>query len=78
MTTGMGINGTMDMVHLSNMSDCSSLGKMNIGEGWSVRADYDFNIHSPMLNDDGTVAPVMGIGLLYVAKERNLSNDANC
>lgn len=60
----------MDMVHISNMSACTDVGRMREGQNWNVKASYDFTQHAPMLDMDGSPSPVMGIALLYMAEER--------
>lgn len=59
-------DSSMDMIHISNMSACSDIGRMREGQNWSVRADYDFTKNVPM-RMDGAPSPIMGIALLYVS-----------
>jgi hypothetical protein len=63
----MGDGMEMEMEHISSMSGCAGLG-FGEGEEWAVRAKYDFGRHEPMM-DGGKAAGVMGIALMYVAKE---------
>lgn len=61
----------MDMEHISSMSSCVNLGAIKPGEQWAVQADYNLTAHAPMVEADGTPAPVMGIALFYVAEGYN-------
>lgn len=53
------------MMHISSMSECSGL-TVQVGDKWSVKANYDFDKHEPMM-EGSNLAPVMGIGVLYIA-----------
>jgi hypothetical protein len=53
------------MVHISSMSKCDTL-TVREGDKWSVKANYNFENHSPMM-EGLTPAPVMGIAMLYIA-----------
>jgi hypothetical protein len=62
-----------NMPHISNMTSCGS-DKPSIednvvreGEKFDLRAHYDMNSHKGLLEPDGTLAPVMGIAILYMA-----------
>jgi hypothetical protein len=68
-TTQMEMDGMamdMEMLHISSMGGCSDLSTRE-GDGWTVRANYDFGRHEPMMDGQGGFAPVMGIALLYIA-----------
>ena len=54
------------MPHISSMSECPDL-TVQEGEKWWVKARYDFDKHSPMM-EGSTPAPVMGIALLYIVE----------
>jgi hypothetical protein len=80
MGSGMGTMSSkwgMDMVHISNMTECTDIGKIKEGQNWSVKATYDFEAHAPMVDMDGAPSPVMGIALLYVAEERGDDSDSH-
>lgn len=55
--------------HITKMSECYDVGRMSIGEKWSVKADYDLEKHAPMLDEHGEPEPVMGIALVYVVQD---------
>lgn len=59
----------MDMDHITVMSACSDVGRIKIGEDWTVKAYYDLSTHAPMLGADGKPEGVMGIGVLYVVED---------
>lgn len=63
---GMNMMG-MDMEHISSISTCANTGVVNVGDEWGVTAFYNTSEHAPMLDSDGSLAPIMGISLLYVA-----------
>lgn len=56
--------------HISDMSLCTGLGRMEKGEQWSLSASYDMNEHKPMLGTNGLPEPVMGIAIVYVALDK--------
>ncbi|KAK3316258.1 hypothetical protein B0H66DRAFT_560838 [Apodospora peruviana] len=59
---------TTRMTHISSMSSCALLGKqMNVGDEWTITANYNLTDHAPMTEGDG-LAPVMGISIMYVVK----------
>ena len=63
MSISSSMNGTpmdnMTMTHVSSMSTCSG-GTIEAGDMISITANYDFTKHMAMLNNDGTLMPVMG------------------
>lgn len=52
--------------HISSLSECST-GQLNTGDNLTVTAYYNTTEYAPMVNTDGSLAPIMGIGILYVA-----------
>ncbi|TKA80773.1 hypothetical protein B0A49_00510 [Cryomyces minteri] len=54
------------MQRISSISTCDS-GTVNVGDQFSVNAYYNTSQYSPMLNTDGSLTPIMGISLFYVA-----------
>ncbi|KAK5019617.1 hypothetical protein LTR16_000398 [Cryomyces antarcticus] len=54
------------MQHISSISTCDN-GTVNVGDRFSVNAYYNTSEYSPMLNTDGSLTPIMGISLFYVA-----------
>lgn len=62
-----GMNMGMSMMDISNMSSCENTGVVNVGDEFSVTAYYNTSEYAPMLNSDGTLAPIMGIALIYIA-----------
>jgi Stress up-regulated Nod 19 len=59
----------MNMDHITVMSACNDVGRIKIGEDWTVKAYYDLSTHAPMLAADGKPEGVMGIGVLYVVED---------
>lgn len=55
--------------HLSSMTSCASVGRIEVGDEWAVAANYNFSKYVPMREGDGRLAPVMGINLMYVVKD---------
>jgi hypothetical protein len=60
---------SMNMMYISNMSSCENGGVVNIGDEFSITAYYNTSEYALMLNSDGTLAPIMGIALVYIAPE---------
>jgi len=58
-----------EMSHIVRMSECSDVGRIRIGEEWSVKAQYDLEKHEPMLDEHGQPEPVMGIAIVYVVED---------
>jgi hypothetical protein len=59
----------MSSTHISRMSTCENAGKIEKGDQWTVTAHYNTAMHEPMTNGDGSLEPIMGIALVYVAGE---------
>jgi hypothetical protein len=60
----------MSSMHISRMSACEEdVGRVQAGDTWSVTAHYNTKMHGPMVNADGSLEPIMGIALVYVADE---------
>ncbi|KAE8444238.1 hypothetical protein EG329_000738 [Mollisiaceae sp. DMI_Dod_QoI] len=59
--------GGREHEHVSGMSVCWGLGRMERGEEWGVVVRYDLDAREPMRGMHGDLEPVMGIALLYVA-----------
>ncbi|KAK0641118.1 hypothetical protein B0T16DRAFT_393452 [Cercophora newfieldiana] len=55
-----------DIAHVSSISSCFKAGRVEIGDKWSVRANYNMTRYAPM-NMGGHLEPVMGISMMYVA-----------
>lgn len=55
--------------HVSSISSCSLVGsqKVQVGDEWSVRANYNLTKYTPASHGDG-LAPIMGISMIYVVK----------
>jgi hypothetical protein len=56
-----------DTIHISSISSCSNADTIAVGDTLSVTAYYDPTKHSLMTNTDGSLAPIMGIAIAYVA-----------
>ncbi|KAI9733658.1 MAG: hypothetical protein M1834_003260 [Cirrosporium novae-zelandiae] len=67
MNMSMSMDMDMEMVHISSITCNPKQSFLNIGDELSVQAFYNTTDYSPMLNSDGTLAPIMGISILYVA-----------
>lgn len=70
-----GMNMSADTAHISKISYCFNAGTIDVGDTFSVTAYYDSSKHALMTNSDGSLAPIMGIGLVYVA-DMNLTMTA--
>jgi hypothetical protein len=70
-----GMNMGNDTVHISSISSCSNVGTIGIGDTFSITAFYDSTKYSLMTNTDGSLAPIMGIAIVYVA-DINLTSTA--
>jgi hypothetical protein len=62
--------------HIGSISTCDT-GRVAVGDVWSVNALYNYTLHPPIVNVNGTVAPIMGIGLLYIAVDANETSENN-
>ena len=70
MSTGTsmpGMNMGTDTVHISSISTCNNAGIIGIGDILSITAYYDSTKHALMTNTNGSLTPIMGISLFYVA-----------
>ena len=65
----MGDMGT----HISSLSECST-GQVNLGDNLTVTAFYNTTEYMPMTNTDGSLAPIMGIALLYLAQNETYTS----
>lgn len=56
--------------HISKMSLCVGdalpVKKLQKGQKWKLRAEYDYNKNKGMLHEKGKQATVMGISIMYV------------
>ena len=62
-------HGHGEDVHVSGLSTCTNLGRVEVGDKLGVTAYYDTTLHEPMEAHDGELEPVMGIAIMYVACE---------
>jgi hypothetical protein len=63
-------------IHLSNISTCTNHGSINPGDSWTITAYYNGTEHAFMESSaNGSLAPIMGIAILYVA-DNNLTSTA--
>ena len=67
-TSGDPVSMSAEPEHISHMSDCTDLGPTKPGDDWSITAYYNTSKYTPMTNMDGSLEPVMGISLVYVAE----------
>jgi len=56
-------------MHINTMTFCSNMGRMKTGDVVRIEANYDFTKHAPMKKKNGSNAPVMGIAIMYAAKD---------
>jgi hypothetical protein len=54
--------------HISKISTCADVGSTVPGDKWTVVANYNTSLRTPMARMDGTLEEVMGISLVYVAQ----------
>jgi hypothetical protein len=66
-TSMAGMNMGADTIHISSISTCSNMGTIGIGDTLSITAYYNSSEHALMTNTNGTLAPIMGIAIVYVA-----------
>jgi len=75
----MGDMGDMAITHISEVTSCSDLGVLHIGDKVQVKVTYNTTLHPLNPNHEGGMggghdhqkfAPVMGINLLYLSLER--------
>lgn len=59
-------DGTTD--HISSIDTCLMLGEATPGDSWLINAYYDTTLHKPMSLMDGSLEPVMGIMLVFIAE----------
>lgn len=75
-SSGMSMSG-MPMAnmgtHISSLSECST-GQVNLGDSLAVTAFYNTTEYMPMTNTDGSLAPIMGIALLYLAQNETYTS----
>ncbi|KAK4166449.1 hypothetical protein QBC43DRAFT_18303 [Cladorrhinum sp. PSN259] len=57
--------------HLSSMSSCALLGRMEVGDEWGLTANYNLTKHKPTeeRSASGQLALVMGVALMYVVRD---------
>ena len=63
--------------HIESITRCSDLGATVPGDEWSLVAYYDTSLHEPMTNMDGSLEPVMGISLVFIAEESEVDAPAH-
>lgn len=69
--SGTNMNMSMNTMHVSSMSFCENKGSIAQGDKLSVTAFYNTTQYTPMTDTDGSLAPIMGISILYVAESTN-------
>jgi len=62
---GMDMGG---MAHVSSMKACENLGRVEVGDVWSVSASYNFTARPAMVDHHGQPVPIMGITGLYIVE----------
>ena len=76
----MSMSSNMNMAghageHISSISECST-GELNLGDQLSVTAFYNTTEYAAMQNPDGSLVPIMGIGIMYVAQSQTYNSTA--
>jgi hypothetical protein len=66
-TSMAGMNMGTDTIHISSISTCDNVGTIGIGDVLSITAYYNSTEHALMTDTNGTLAPIMGISLAFVA-----------
>lgn len=72
----MNMSGMSMESHISYMSGCSD-GQVNLGDNMTVIAYYNTTEYAPMVNTDGTLTDIMGIGILYLAQNETGTSSAS-
>jgi hypothetical protein len=67
MSSMPGMDMSMDMVHVSSLSACADDGSLAVGDTMSITAHYNTSEYMPMTDMNGTLEPIMGISLVYIA-----------
>ncbi|KAK3349995.1 hypothetical protein B0T25DRAFT_254938 [Lasiosphaeria hispida] len=57
-----------EMLHISSMTVCDKIQRIEVGDTWGVKADYNLTKHAPQGEGDH-LAPVMGIAVLFVVRD---------
>ncbi|KAK1836698.1 hypothetical protein QBC39DRAFT_247005, partial [Podospora conica] len=57
-----------DIPRVSSLSTCTNVGRIEVGDLWSVQADYNLVRHKPM-GGEGHLEPVMGISIMHVIED---------
>ena len=54
--------------HITKMSTCIDVGRIEVDEEWDIRVDYDIIAHAPML--DRSVKPkyARGLAIMYIVE----------
>ena len=60
-----GANGN---AHISHIPSCFDVGHVAPGDEFALTASYDTVKYAPMVNEDGSLEPIMGISLAYIVK----------
>jgi hypothetical protein len=69
-------HGTPGKPHISSMTVCVrgranlKLDRMVAGQTWMVEAEYDYKQYAGATHPNGAQENVMGIGILYIKKEK--------
>jgi hypothetical protein len=49
---------------------CFDVGKYGLGDRLSIEAFYNMSLHAPMMRGNGTYETVMGVGLVYIERDK--------
>jgi hypothetical protein len=63
-------NSDEHILHISSIHGCTNVGSIGVGDKFSITSYYDMNEHTAMAGHHGGLEPIMGIQILYVARDR--------
>jgi hypothetical protein len=55
--------------HISSMTTCGMMGRINKGDEFQIKANYDFKKFQGMKSPEGKYTGVMGIAVMYAAAD---------
>jgi hypothetical protein len=55
--------------HIQEMSTCSLMGPVKVGDKFNIDAVYDFGMHEGMKSPAGQYTEIMGIAIMYAAAD---------
>jgi len=61
--------------HIKSISTCSDFAETHPGDDWTIKAFYNTSLYAPMQRMDGSLEPVMGISLVYIAVSKSAPHE---